>query len=170
MGLTAPSIKRLPVTTASVHLGVGLSVGPTGLDLFHFNCGHDAMHFSGNVGFLDPETPVLVLIDCRVRLSLCQGADSRLLSLCSTLHAPRSTLHAPRSTPTSRSGKRRTRHSMVTRGTVAIRPEAGGRLECSGWTRWCLVDQSRTAAGVCGLSGRPGGAPDVSFQFALRGR
>jgi NhaP-type Na+/H+ or K+/H+ antiporter len=37
MGLTAPLIRRLPVTTAIVYLVVGLVIGPTGLGLFHFN-------------------------------------------------------------------------------------------------------------------------------------
>ncbi len=36
-GLTAPLIRRLPVTTAIVYLAVGLVVGPTVLDLFRFN-------------------------------------------------------------------------------------------------------------------------------------
>lgn len=37
MGLTAPLIRRLPVTTAIVYLAVGLVIGPTGLGLLHFN-------------------------------------------------------------------------------------------------------------------------------------
>ncbi|HEY5672117.1 MAG TPA: cation:proton antiporter, partial [Malonomonas sp.] len=37
MGLTAPAIKRLPVTSAIIYLALGLLVGPTGLGLFHFN-------------------------------------------------------------------------------------------------------------------------------------
>lgn len=37
MGLMAPHIRRLPVTSAIVYLAVGLAVGPTGLGLFHFN-------------------------------------------------------------------------------------------------------------------------------------
>ncbi len=36
-GLTATLLKRLPVTPAIIYLGVGLLVGPTGLNLFHFN-------------------------------------------------------------------------------------------------------------------------------------
>ena len=36
-GLTAPLLQRLPVTPAIVYLAVGLVVGPTVLDLFHFN-------------------------------------------------------------------------------------------------------------------------------------
>lgn len=37
MGLTPPLIRRLPVTTAMLYLAVGLAVGPTGFQLFHFN-------------------------------------------------------------------------------------------------------------------------------------
>jgi len=37
MGLTAPSIKRLPVTSAMIYLALGILVGPTVLGLFHFN-------------------------------------------------------------------------------------------------------------------------------------
>ena len=37
MGLTAPAIRRLPVTSAMVYLAVGLLVGPTVLGFFHFN-------------------------------------------------------------------------------------------------------------------------------------
>ncbi len=37
MGLTSPVLKRLPVTPAIIYLAVGLLVGPTVLDLFHFN-------------------------------------------------------------------------------------------------------------------------------------
>jgi sodium/hydrogen antiporter len=36
-GLTAPLLQRLPVTPAIVYLAVGLLVGPTVLNLFHFN-------------------------------------------------------------------------------------------------------------------------------------
>lgn len=36
-GLTTPLIRRLPVTSAIVYLGVGLVIGPTVLGLFHFN-------------------------------------------------------------------------------------------------------------------------------------
>jgi NhaP-type Na+/H+ or K+/H+ antiporter len=36
-GLTAPMLKRLPVTPAIIYLAVGLLVGPTVLNLFHFN-------------------------------------------------------------------------------------------------------------------------------------
>ncbi|OMH34014.1 sodium:proton antiporter [Motiliproteus sp. MSK22-1] len=37
IGLTAPSVKRLPVTSAIIYLAVGIVVGPTVLGLFHFN-------------------------------------------------------------------------------------------------------------------------------------
>lgn len=37
MGLTASSLKRLPVTSAIVYLVVGILVGPTVLKVFHFN-------------------------------------------------------------------------------------------------------------------------------------
>ena len=37
MGLTSSILKRLPVTSAIIYLAVGLLVGPTVLDLFHFN-------------------------------------------------------------------------------------------------------------------------------------
>jgi NhaP-type Na+/H+ or K+/H+ antiporter len=36
-GLTTPLIRNWPVTTAMVYLAVGLLVGPTALNLFHFN-------------------------------------------------------------------------------------------------------------------------------------
>ncbi|MFO7602314.1 MAG: sodium:proton antiporter [Gammaproteobacteria bacterium] len=36
-GLTAPILQRLPVTPAIIYLAVGLLVGPTVLNLFHFN-------------------------------------------------------------------------------------------------------------------------------------
>lgn len=36
-GLTAPLLQRLPVTPAIIYLAVGLLVGPTVLNLFHFN-------------------------------------------------------------------------------------------------------------------------------------
>ncbi|MDP2989130.1 MAG: cation:proton antiporter, partial [Kiritimatiellota bacterium] len=36
-GLTSPMLQRLPVTPAIVYLAVGLLVGPTVLNLFHFN-------------------------------------------------------------------------------------------------------------------------------------
>ena len=36
-GLTASTLKRAPVTSAIIYLGVGLLVGPTVLNLFHFN-------------------------------------------------------------------------------------------------------------------------------------
>jgi len=37
MGLTSAALKRLPITSAIVYLAVGLLVGPTILNLFHFN-------------------------------------------------------------------------------------------------------------------------------------
>jgi len=37
MGLTSAALKRLPITSAIVYLAVGLLVGPTVLNLFHFN-------------------------------------------------------------------------------------------------------------------------------------
>jgi len=37
MGVAAPIIKRVPVTSAIIYLAIGLLVGPTGLGLFHFN-------------------------------------------------------------------------------------------------------------------------------------
>ena len=37
MGLTAPAIKRLPITSAMTYLAVGILVGPMVLGLFHFN-------------------------------------------------------------------------------------------------------------------------------------
>lgn len=41
-GLTAPMLQRLPVTPAIVYLAVGLLVGPTVLNLFHFNPLHES--------------------------------------------------------------------------------------------------------------------------------
>jgi NhaP-type Na+/H+ or K+/H+ antiporter len=37
MGLTASLLKRSPITSAIIYLAVGVLVGPTALDLFHFN-------------------------------------------------------------------------------------------------------------------------------------
>ena len=37
MGLTSGTLKRLPITSAIIYLAVGLLVGPTVLNLFHFN-------------------------------------------------------------------------------------------------------------------------------------
>lgn len=37
MGLTSAALKRLPITSAIVYLAVGLLVGPTVLNVFHFN-------------------------------------------------------------------------------------------------------------------------------------
>ena len=42
MGLTAPSLKRLPITSAMIYLLVGMSIGPMGLGLFHFNPLHES--------------------------------------------------------------------------------------------------------------------------------
>ena len=36
-GFSATSLKSLPVTAAIIYLAVGLAVGPSGLNLFHFN-------------------------------------------------------------------------------------------------------------------------------------
>ena len=36
-GLTASHLKKLPVTAAIIYLAVGVGVGPSGLNLFHFN-------------------------------------------------------------------------------------------------------------------------------------
>ena len=37
MGFTTTVLKRAPVTTAIIYLVVGLMVGPSGLNVFHFN-------------------------------------------------------------------------------------------------------------------------------------
>ncbi|CAG0974094.1 partial K(+)/H(+) antiporter NhaP2, partial [Geobacteraceae bacterium] len=37
MGLTSAALKRLPITSAIVYLAVGLLLGPTVLNVFHFN-------------------------------------------------------------------------------------------------------------------------------------
>jgi len=37
MGLSTSLLKRLPITSAIIYLAVGVLVGPTALDLFHFN-------------------------------------------------------------------------------------------------------------------------------------
>ena len=37
MGLTFTVLKRAPITAAIIYLLVGLMVGPSGLNLFHFN-------------------------------------------------------------------------------------------------------------------------------------
>ena len=37
MGLSTTVLKRLPVTTAIIYLAVGLLVGPSGINVFHFN-------------------------------------------------------------------------------------------------------------------------------------
>ncbi|MEO7105585.1 MAG: cation:proton antiporter, partial [Rhodoferax sp.] len=36
-GLTATLLRRLPVTPAIIYFAVGMLVGPSGLNLFHFN-------------------------------------------------------------------------------------------------------------------------------------
>ena len=37
IGVTSSILRRLPVSTSFLYLAVGLLVGPTGLNLFHFN-------------------------------------------------------------------------------------------------------------------------------------
>ena len=37
MGVASTVLKRVPITSAMLHLGVGLWLGPTGADAFHFN-------------------------------------------------------------------------------------------------------------------------------------
>lgn len=37
MGLTRPTLKRLPITSAMIYLLVGMLIGPMGFGLFHFN-------------------------------------------------------------------------------------------------------------------------------------
>lgn len=37
IGISSSILRRLPVSTAMLYLGVGIIVGPTGLNLFHFN-------------------------------------------------------------------------------------------------------------------------------------
>ena len=37
MGLSSTLLKRLPITTAIVYLAVGVTVGPSVLNVFHFN-------------------------------------------------------------------------------------------------------------------------------------
>ncbi|HQS58676.1 MAG: sodium:proton antiporter [Gallionellales bacterium 35-53-114] len=55
MGLTASILKRSPITSAIVYLAVGLLVGPSVLDLFHFNPLKESM-------LLETLTEVAVLI------------------------------------------------------------------------------------------------------------
>lgn len=55
IGLTAGVVRRLPVTTAIVYLAVGILVGPSILDLFHFNPLEQA-------GLLEIITEVAVLL------------------------------------------------------------------------------------------------------------
>ncbi|MDP2024853.1 sodium:proton antiporter [Sulfuriferula sp.] len=55
MGLTSSVLKRLPITPAIIYLAVGILVGPTGLNVFHFNPLKDA-------ALLEVLTEVVVLI------------------------------------------------------------------------------------------------------------
>jgi NhaP-type Na+/H+ or K+/H+ antiporter len=55
MGLTASILKRSPITSAIIYLAVGLVVGPSALDLFHFNPLKES-------GLLESLTEVAVLI------------------------------------------------------------------------------------------------------------
>lgn len=55
MGLTASILKRSPITSAIIYLAVGLLVGPSALDLFHFNPLKQS-------GLLESLTEVAVLI------------------------------------------------------------------------------------------------------------
>jgi len=64
MGLTAPLIRRLPVTSAIVYLAVGLAVGPTGLGLFHFN----PLEQSGLLEVLTEVVVVLSLFSAGVKM------------------------------------------------------------------------------------------------------
>ncbi|MEQ9479993.1 MAG: cation:proton antiporter [Algiphilus sp.] len=55
MGLTSTAIRRLPVTTAMIYLAVGIVVGPTALNLLHFNPLQQS-------GFLEIATEIAVLL------------------------------------------------------------------------------------------------------------
>lgn len=55
MGLTAPAIKRIPITSAMIYLTVGILLGPSVLGLFHINP-------VANSGVLELLTEVAVLI------------------------------------------------------------------------------------------------------------
>lgn len=55
IGVTSSVLRRLPVTTAILYLGIGILVGPTGLNLFHFNPLKQSQ-------FLEALTEVAVLI------------------------------------------------------------------------------------------------------------
>lgn len=74
MGVTFTVLKRLPVTSAIIYLAVGLIMGPTVLDLFHFNPLKES-------ALLEVLTEVAVLISlfsagskCRCRSGLRDGA------------------------------------------------------------------------------------------------
>ena len=55
IGVTSSVLRRLPVTTAILYLAIGILVGPTGLNLFHFNPLKQSV-------FLEALTEVAVLI------------------------------------------------------------------------------------------------------------
>lgn len=55
IGVTSSVLRRLPVTTAILYLAIGILVGPTGLNLFHFNPLKQSQ-------FLEALTEVAVLI------------------------------------------------------------------------------------------------------------
>lgn len=55
IGISSSVLRRLPVSTAMLYLAVGIIVGPTGLNLFHFNPLKQS-------GFLEALTEVAVLI------------------------------------------------------------------------------------------------------------
>lgn len=55
MGLTSSILKRLPITPAIIYLAVGILVGPTVLDVFHFSPLKDS-------ALLEVLTEVVVLI------------------------------------------------------------------------------------------------------------
>lgn len=57
MALTYSRLKYLPVTSAIIYLAVGLLVGPTVLNVFHFNPLKQS-------GLLEVLTEVAVLISC----------------------------------------------------------------------------------------------------------
>ena len=58
MALTYSRLKYLPVTSAIIYLAVGLLVGPTVLNVFHFNPLKQS-------ALLEVLTEVAVLISCR---------------------------------------------------------------------------------------------------------
>ncbi|MHB8920900.1 MAG: cation:proton antiporter [Halothiobacillus sp.] len=55
MGLTSSVLKRLPITPAIIYLAVGILIGPSGLNVFHFNPLKDS-------ALLEALTEVVVLI------------------------------------------------------------------------------------------------------------